>query len=679
MAIQRNGELLQADFFENMGGLNTSSSPFTVKDEEATGGSNYNYSRTGGITTRKGHDTVNSSANSQTLSRGLSQHVTTSGTKTVIRAATLAIQSVNIDAATFTALTEDTTTAASTIFSSSSAQPVVFSQFNTANGNTLWAAGGGSTNIYGITSATKTTKNGIVAPTGSFTATPASLGSGVWAATGTYFYAVAYRKGSTLVTSNAALDVSANVSVVTDKVTINLSGLSNLDTTQVDKVYLVRSAVSGVTAFTTGDLVAQISSGTTTYDDTGTYISTSQNISRSGNTILDNTQLTDGTYNVITTWKRRLVTATGSTLYFSDLNKPESWPTANTITVPSGGPVTALAVISFSTPYGNDEYLAVFKERELWIVTGTSSDDWALKYIDQVGCPNQPLVVIANGYLFWIDYRGVYLWDGSGKPSYMSRPIENLFDLDGDIDKSNLGLGCGYFVRKNHEVIWNISSKIYGTQKFCIKMDLRLTLPRTSGALDGRTIDGCFLFDTPSFPIYACASFLPSTVTEELAVVGDNTGKLYKAYTVWADGGSAYSFNYQTRYIHGGNPNINKNWKYVIVWVDQVGSWPLYLDYWSGYKGESTTSSTLASTITTAQTNASSLWDVGNWDVAYWDGYNSRGVPLVFNLSAGKNNSMEGSAIKLQFRQDTANEPITINGFSVLYSEKGMVRDRSPN
>lgn len=676
MGIQRNGDLIQIDFFNNTGGLNTSNSPFAVEDNQATGGANYTYAKTGAVQSRRGHDTINTVADTELISLGLGLHATASGTKTNIRAAGRRLQAVDVGASSFTNLSEDKLAASTTPFLSGSTQPVVFSQFNTALGNVLWGAGGGATNIVGATGATKYTTNGIAVPTGSFSATPAASGTGAFAATGTYFYAVVYRKASTQVISNAVLDVSATISNTTDTVVINLAGLTGLDTTLVDKVYLYRSAVSGVTAFTTGDLVAQITSSVTSYTDTGTYITTSTNVPRSGNTILDNTQLTSGTYNVLTTWKRRLVTATGSVISISDTNKPESWPTGNTITIPSGGPITGVAIISFSTQFSNDEYLAVFKERELWIITGSSIADWVLKFVDNVGCPNQPLIVTANGYLFWVDYRGFYLWDGAGKPTYLSKPIEDLFDFDGFLNKQYLSIGCGAFSRKQHEVIWYLSHKVYGVQKFAVRLDLRLTLPRIADGLEGRTLDGCFLLDVPSIYVYSAFSYLPSSTSDEILLLGDSTGKIYKGYTVYSDGGSAYSFTYKTKAIDAGNPNKNKRWLKVIAWVDQVGDWPLYLDYWTGYKDDPQVMSTVTGTINTSQQNSTSLWDIAFWDTAYWDSYSPRGIPLIFNLKPDVNNALDGPALKLQFRQDTISSPVVLNGWSILCTEGGMVQER---
>lgn len=670
--MQKNGNFLQADFFDNTGGLNLSDSPFKVKDGQATDGSNYDYVLTGGIRKRKGHQKVNSSADGSLKSLGLALNNTASGTKTVIRAAGTAIQYADLSVPSFTALTEDTTAASSAFLTSGSTQPVIFSQFNTTSANILWAAGGGMDAIYGAYSTTKVTKNGVAVPTGSITAT-VSLTGGSFAATGDYRYAVAFRKTSTQAISNAVFSESATLANTTDKVTIDLTLITNIDTTKYDKFYIYRSAVSGASGFTTGDLVAQVAISATSYVDTGTSLTSSTNVPRADSLVLDNSVLATATYKVLTTFKRRLVTASNSTLYFSDVNKPESWPTVNTITVPSGGPITGLATISFTSASADtiDELLVIFKERELWVITGSSISDWSLKQIDNVGCPNQSLIVSANGFLSWIDYRGIYLWEGTGKPIYCSRPIEAIFDKDGDLDKPKLLYGFGQFYRKNNQIIWVLSHKIYGEQKFIIKMDVRLTLPNVENNLTGRIIDGVFIFDDIAFSVYAGLSYLPSTSSDESLLIGDDSGYVYQAYNVYADAGSGYDFFYTTKFLDFGNPNSDKRYNYVVVWVEEVGDWNLLLDYWTDYAVGDGLKSTRALPLSTADQNAAALWDVARWDIAFWDDYTTKLRPLWFQLASDANNNTEGKSIRLQFRQETANQPVTIAGFSVLFNEKG--------
>ncbi len=701
-SAHQQGALLQADFLDNIGGINITDSPFKVSDNECLESYNFDYISTGGIRKRQGIIKQNSSALAVTQALGLNMYIDTNNNKTILRASSSVLSSLDPNTYAATNLTEDTVSAGSTLFSSTT-QPVLFNQFNsnspdisTGSGNTMWMAGGGLASLTGSYSTTKYTVNGCPVPTGTITAVDGgSTGSTL---NGTYFWGVALYKASTQVTSNVVLDASATITSG-HNASIGLSGITAYDTTKFTQIWIYKSAVSGVTGFTTGDLVAKIAyNGTTysivsgsgfiagsTYTDTGSTIATPINIPRAANTLIDQSVLPTNTYKYITSWKGRLITATGSSIYLSDLNKPESWPLSNVITVPSSGPITGLAIIYFSSPStaSNDSYLAIFKDRELWILTGeallsTTSNpntSWKLKFVDNVGCSSQSLIISLNGFLAWIDYRGIYLWDGRNRPVYTSRKIETLFQDNGDLNKSRLALGQGVYLRKYNQLIWYLSSNSLGNNMFIIRMDLRLTLPLFSSGGGSNTIDGVFTWDNIATGVtggvYAAFSGILPQYNDEYLLIGDDTGYTYRMYTGYADVLSGPQFQYTTRFIDFGSPGVTKRIHKIIVYVQDLGNYNLTLNYWADYRTATSNQSTRQTLISSNNnTSATALWDIGLWDTAFWDNYTPATKPITFNLSS-ENNNCEGDAIKLQFQQTTVNQPVTIYGFSILYSVLG--------
>lgn len=663
---QQQGQFLQADFFGHDGGLNLTDSPFATPDDQATGGYNYEYALTGGIRKRFGHTKLNSVADTALRSVGFAKHISIAGVRTAIRCADKKIQAFDPVAYTFTSMSEDTLAAGTDFLATSNTVGVVNAVFATATTAVTWLAGGGMTSIYGAYSGTKVTKNGATPPTGAITVAAGAGSSSLQ--TGTYRYAVALRKTSTQAISNVALEQSVAVTAG-QNVTVTLSGLTGVDTTKYDKIYIYRSALGGAVGFTTGDLVTTVNTGTASYADTGTASASSVSVPRSSSTTLDNSELPSGTVKCMATWKRRLVAAIGNTLYFSDLNKSESWPTLNTITIPSAGDITGLAVISYSTVQTQDEILAVFKEGELWIVTGTALSDWALKFIDNTGCVAQPLIVAANGFLAWVDYRGIYLWDGSDKPIYASRMIEPLFGKGGDLDKSLLTLGWGAFFRKNNEIYWCLPHLVKGENKFMLKMDLRLSIPNVKEGLGGRVMDAVFIQDSLPFSLYSGGSYMPTGTFEEMFLSGDSSGFVYNLFDGFGDGSSGVDFSYETKYMDFGAKSTTKRFHKIIVWTEDSTDADLTLDFWTGYKSaedEKTTQSQPASHQVTE-----ALWDLAYWDSAYWEQTLRAFNPIVFNLSSTQFGT-EGDCLKLRFRQSDANAPITIAGFTVVYTLAGM-------
>lgn len=674
---QQQGQKKFASFMANTGGLNLSDSTFAIQDDQATGGYNYEYVMTGGIQKSLCPARLNSSPDAQLNTLGIALRNTKSSSKSIIRAAGTKIQVTDLEG-TFTNLSEDTTTASTSFLSASSEQPVVSSMFITSTTDVLWLAGGGMGSIYGVYSDSKVTANGVPVPTGSFSATRAAAINGTFSTTGTYYYAIAFRKASTGALSNAVLDVSATISATTDNVTLDFSSLTNLDVTKYDRIYIYRSAVSGASSFTTGDLVTELdvqTSYTGTYVDTGSSESSSENVPRAGNTVLDNSPLESGTYKSVVAWKRRLVTAKGSTVYISDINKPESWPLTNSITVPSGGEITGLAIISFTpNAASTDEFLAVFKETEVWIIAGDDYQDWSLKFVDNCGTLGQSLVTTANGYLYFIDSRGIYLWDGVGKPIYLSRPIENLFGTDGKLDRAKLYKGSAVFFKRQNEVVWFLSHNDIGEQQYMLKLDLRLTLPSIKTTQGERMVDGVFLQGKVNNPVFASAAFIfPTSSSQEFVLVtGDDEGYCYRQfYSTTGIDADDYDFSYETKYLDLGQPNMVKQYYQVVAWVENVGSIPLTLDYWTEFRSSDDEKNTVAVTISPTTDGSLSLWDSGRWDVAKWDGYTARPKRIIFNLNAAPYNNNQGEVIKLRFKNSTSDQPITIYGFGVSYIEQG--------
>lgn len=665
-SVHAQGELIQADFFDNAGGINLADSPFRVQNNQHISGYNIDLGFSGAFGKRNGHSRLNSSPDSQLKTFAMGVHNTPTGSKTVVRCAGTKFQTVNTTSWVATNQAEDTAVASTTFFNASSAVPVQLTQFNTAVASVLWATGAAAAAIYGYTGS-NITKNGADVATGSFTATRVALGSGVWAGTGTYFYAIALHKLGTQQLSNAVLDVSATITVTTDKVTLNFAGLTSLDTTKYDKIYIYRSSVAGVSAFTAGDLVAAVASSTATYDDTGTYTTTSTPVPRAASTSLDNSVLPTGTYTALCQFKRRLVTAAASTLYLSDLNKPEAWPLTNTITVPSGGPITAVANIYYASPTtaATDEILVIFKERETWVLTGNSSADWSLKYVDSVGCLSQPSLVWANTFLCWPDYRGFYIWDGTDKPIYVSRPLEPQFSVSGSLTRNLLTECVGTFYRKDGYVIWVVSDNLLGEQKYQLKLNLRLTLPQIQTTAQGRFLDGCFIQDSTSFSVFSATSCLPTF--DEVILAGDDAGYMYSLYSNGSgDPDNTWNFRYRTRPLELGALLTTKRVQKIIVWTKETSTDTLTLNYWLNYRTTDAVQQTRSQPIAGSVT--SSLWDQSSWDIAYWDVSQNTYNPVIFNIPDGA----EGEALTLEFVQNTFGTQLVICGFSVLYSTAGL-------
>jgi hypothetical protein len=662
-------------FLNNSGGLNLTDSPLIIKDNQATGQSyNYDYAITGAITKVLGTSTLNSTPDAQLQTLGLAvHHNATTDARTLLRAAGAAIETVNISSGVCTAVADDTVSASVAFFTAGSTQPVVSASFNTnAGGTQTWLAGGGIAKLSAYTG-TNVTSNGVPVVTGSFSASVNSHNSGSWAATGSYYYAITLRKRSTQTIGNAALDVSATVANTDDTVTLDFTSVVGIDTTKYDQIYIYRSSVSGVSAFTTGVLVTQIASTVTSYVDTGSSSTSVTNVPRPGNTILDNSVLTTGTYNTVATFKRRLVTSLNSTLYVSDLDKPESWPLTNVIPIPSGGPILALGTIGVPSEYttGADQYLCIWKENELWVLTGDSTSNWELLFVDKTGCLGQGLVVPINGLMCWIGYTGVYAWNGQSKPSRISRPIQAMFATDGDIDKGNLYRGCGAWFQKNNQVMWRLSHRTKGLQSITLKLDTRLTtvqIYQQTANLQNTELDGVFSIDTDSNMYYGIASYRPP-LSDESIYVADNLGHIYQLYN---SASTAVSFDYETRPLDMGIPQNNKRMIRVLVYVEKLTANDLTMFYWADNRIRPEYQSKVSASLAPTKGTQPALFDIALFDQAFFDDYYADITPVQFNVHDQENNAV-GTSFKLRFEQLQGSAPVRIHGFAVEWEDAGAL------
>lgn len=664
-------------YFDNTGGLNITDSPFYAKDTQATGGYNFDYLKTGAISKILGRSTINAVADSQLRTLGVFVKFGSDGTKVLVRAGGTKIQSVDLDVGTFTNLASDAATPTTDFYASGTTTPVSGINFNTPAAEVLWLQGGDSTSLLGF-NGTNVTENGVPAPTGSFTTSVGGSG-GDWDATGSYFYALAVRKASTQTISNTALDVEAIIASTTQKVTLTFP--TGLDTTKFDEWVIYRSELSGGEFFTTGTLVAQVPSTDLTYlDDGATAIATAQVLPRADSPTDDHSVLPTATITGMAAFKRRMVAAQGSTIFVSLLDGPEYWPTDLRITLPYGGPIKALGIVGSEAELTgqSDEYLAIFQEGHMWMIAGTfiysSSSglyDFELRFVDSIGCSGQSVVVNANGFVAWVDFRGVYVWDGTGKPIYVSRLIEAWFDTDGDLDRTKFGLGFGAVFRKKNQIIWNLSHRTLGENSIQLKLDLRLTVPKFQKGLSQTIMEGTFLTDSiPS--LYGGSSFLPTTNNEQF-IAGDNAGFLYKLYVSPSDPSGGIDFNYLTKDLLQDAPATDKRYKKVLAYVDQLDSVDITLNYWTSYKRGSTESSQVMANAGKVQGQPAALWDLAIWDQSLWDEYFPRTKMVVFNLHA-KENNVEGEAIRLEFVQSESNSPVVIHGFSILWEDKGLIK-----
>lgn len=112
--------------------------------------------------------------------------------------------------------------------------------------------------------------------------------------------------------------------------------------------------------------------------------------------------------------KNRMMASVGNMLYFSALQNPMDWTTAENSRedrVPNCNQITGL--VSF------DDKLIVFSEENMHLYYGSNviagnSDSYTCVSLDNnIGCYDQCTIKVHNSYLYWLYGRNIYEYDGS--------------------------------------------------------------------------------------------------------------------------------------------------------------------------------------------------------------------------------------------------------------------------
>ena len=112
--------------------------------------------------------------------------------------------------------------------------------------------------------------------------------------------------------------------------------------------------------------------------------------------------------------KNRMMASKGNMLYFSSLQNPMDWTTAENSRedrVPNCNQITGL--VSF------DDKLIVFSEKNMHLYYGSNilagqTDSYTCVSLDNdIGCYDQQTIKVHNSYLYWLYGRSVYEYDGS--------------------------------------------------------------------------------------------------------------------------------------------------------------------------------------------------------------------------------------------------------------------------
>lgn len=338
--------------------------------------------------------------------------------------------------------------------------------------------------------------------------------------------------------------------------------------------------------------------------------------------------------------------------YFSNLGNPDTFTTATDyfgVNEKDGYDGTGL--------YGIDKFLLLGKERSVHILTGDNPSEWILS-------ASVNNLVIVDGSIGVASHRsmkqfGNDIWylgtdgyvhsavrnENGATPlvGIVSRKVQGLQTLGG-MNKAQMSKACAEVFDGRYYLAFPYGSSTYNNR--IVVADSTITLNEPYNPYPWVLYTGwnpsCFYIHTPS-------------TTPQLYYGEASADSLtFQAETGSDDNDNAIDFDYQSGMIDVNKPEMDKRYVFIITSGDSGGNYDVDVS--------ASTDGVVFDSLGTMNLNAGSVWDTGVWDTAMW-GYESE-IQKKFNVHT------RGSKIMIRQRNNQANQPITINSYTLALRPK---------
>jgi hypothetical protein len=263
---------------------------------------------------------------------------------------------------------------------------------------------------------------GIIAPT----TAPLLAADGPSLMLGTYYYNVTFEDSTDKIESSAG---TFSLPITVTDTGIILTAIPVSTDPQVDTVNIYRNGgANGQWLF-----VASVPNGTTTYTDTASDASLNANIYETLRRDPPPVFLS------ICTYMERVwgfgTTTDPSVVYFSNYNEPWAFDTVQGFYPVDENNFNDVAIGCCSI----GSQLILFKSRSTYQVTGSTSADFQVNKLFDIGCRSRRSICTAYGVCWWISKQGIYQFDGHTPTNlsdggYQQSNIKSVIDALTDID-----------------------------------------------------------------------------------------------------------------------------------------------------------------------------------------------------------------------------------------------------
>lgn len=245
---------------------------------------------------------------------------------------------------------------------------------------------------------TSVTTFGITRPTvGTMAGTPDASGS----PDGTYELRVTYGNSSTGHESSASNTATSTVTVTNKKIV--MANVPVSPDAQVDRRYIYVRNTATMAAFYRAGTISDNSTTTITLDFADANL-----IIPAPDTEQNNPPPTGAKY---CCWHvSRMFVATPTAVYYSSLDKPESFDPDNVL------PISPEDGQQIRSIYSAFEVLLIFKDKSVYALFGTDPNSWQVRLVlADIGCVSNNTLIAAEGSLYWLAESGLMRMSALGE------------------------------------------------------------------------------------------------------------------------------------------------------------------------------------------------------------------------------------------------------------------------
>lgn len=338
-----------------------------------------------------------------------------------------------------------------------------------------------------------------------------------------------------------------------------------------------------------------------------------------------------------------------SRVWFSNIGDADTWTTGTDyfdVGFDDGQKITGIGIL--------DQWLVIFKERSIYILSGSGPADWKLSgtvnnlvnVANSVGCVSHRSIVQVGNDLWFMSQDGIR---SLRKNENGANPLYGLVsgNIQGTIDSLNKGAlskTCATFF--NNKVYYAFPT---GSSSFNNKVavaDLRHFVDKVDNPYAWTTYTG---WSPGIWTVYE-----PSNTPNLYYGEGDADSVVFQAETGTNDNSATIDFDIKDRMINLKEPSMRKTSRFIIAYAEESGD----------YDVEISSSTDGVTFVKHGDLNllSGTVWNSGVWDTTTW-GFGDR-IRTKFPIQRAS------ERIQMRFRNNAADQPVKILPYTLAIKVK---------